>query len=556
MLQSLRIRHFAIIDELEIDFGEGLNVITGETGAGKTILLHALSQLLGAKASPDLVRQGCVKAQVSAVFAVDPQSPILPLLHDMGIGFEEELVLQRLIDVSGKGKSTINGVPATNQMLRSLAPYLIDVSSQHEHQLLIDPTAHASILDRFGDLRAQAEAYQGAYAACRRISAERDAMRAQLCDVAARVDFLTFQYEELKRAALKVGEEEALISERERSKHGVVLEEKIREAESGLTGEAGSALSTLRRALQCLAHAERFDAALTPWRETVARCEVELAEVARDLSRHAAKLNTDPARLAAIEDRLHQLRGLTKKYGGSVEACLTKLASCEAELHALEQRDDLLQQKEDELGWHHQALRCEGAAFAKERRKVAKLLSQQIERELVDLAMAGTAFDIQCAALPFESWTSDGPEAVEFFIAPNVGEGKKPLAAIASGGELSRVLLAVKRALADRANLALTYLFDEIDAGIGGTTALAVGKKLKEVSRCRQVICITHLPQVAAAADVHFNVSKEACDGRTTTRVTALATKDAQIEELARMLGGGQVVASARAHAARLLAAD
>ena len=343
MLLSLQIQHFAIIDELEVEFGSGLNVMTGETGAGKTIILQALDLLLGARASNDLIRSGETSASVTARFLFKKEmTEVKRLLEEVGIDIDEEIILHRTITTNGKGKISINGIPVPQQFLKSVGAYLVDISSQHEHQLLLDPSHHVTILDQHGNLLNDVSSYQQMFQHYHRLRHELETLQAREKAAKEQYDFLLFQYQELRDAHLKEEEEEQLEAERNRSKHGVKLKVQMQEILQLLGDRETKSSSLLQQAAQ-------FDLTLLPFSETLVRCETEISEVERDLQRYAQQMDVDPDRLETIEDRLHLLRSLKKKHGGSIEACLQKQKRLEEELELVEKGEALTEAKEEEV---------------------------------------------------------------------------------------------------------------------------------------------------------------------------------------------------------------
>ncbi len=558
MLQTLAIRNIAIIDEIAIDFEQGLNVMTGETGAGKTMIAQSLALVLGARAQPDMIRTGETEAEVTATFQIDaagsPQGTTAArLLEDSGIACDDgAIVIRRVISAQGRSKITINGVAATAGMLKNLASHLVDVSSQHEHQLLLDPANHVDVIDDFGVPRDVRDAYRGAYEAHAALRDEIVRLRADETAAKERLDFLKFQLDELRAASPQPGELSELEEKRQRVKHAATLDASARDAVNVLYEAPGSVAEVLSRLANDLVASARLDAAFTPWSETIERITTEIEEVARDARAHAESLSSEPGQLEEIEDRVHLLKGLVRKHGGSLEDVIAKMDAIAREIAQTENFDEVLEAKERELAQRKIELKDAGKRLSAARDRAGKKLTEAVQEELRGLAMGKVRFTPRVEQLPLEAWEACGPERVEFFIAPNIGEEPKPLVRIASGGELSRVMLAIKRVVAEKANLAATYVFDEVDSGIGGATAEVVGRKLMEVAQARQVICITHLPQVACFGGAHFRIGKRVAKGRTITEVGRL-TDDARVDEIARMLGGASLTTITKTHAKELL---
>jgi DNA repair protein RecN (Recombination protein N) len=554
MLSSLHIKDLAIIDELCVEFGAGLNVMTGETGAGKTIIVEALKLVLGSRVQPEMVRAGRDRASVTAVF--DAACGLTPLvretLEQASVEIGPELIINRTIAGQGRGRIAINGVPVTQSVLKQVAEHLVDVSSQHEHQLLLEPAEHALTLDAFGGLGDRAKAYRDVHLQFAKLSREVEELEASEAKAKDKLDFLKFQLDELKGADLKPDEDKEIETQINRLKNAVTLEEQTRTAEGALYGDSGSASEMLGHAQQQLSQCARFETRAQSWLEALERARSEIEEVARDLRSYADGLESDPARLEELGDRLHRIRHLMRKHGGSVESCIKRRDEIAAEIDTYLNYDHILAEKKkvlSELG----ASRCQSAdRWSKARREAAKGLGQAVAVELASLGMKKTQFAVHIEPRPESEWDESGPDAVEFIISPNVGEPMRPLARIASGGELSRVMLALKGVLSERAQLATTTVFDEVDSGIGGAIAEVVGMKLKEISRTRQIICITHLPQVAIHGDQHILISKRVDKGRTIASLAKLS-HPARVEEIARMLGGTRITEATMRHAREML---
>lgn len=553
MLKALSIKDFAIIDELEVELQPGLNAMTGETGAGKTIIVEALKLVLGARASADIVRSGSERASVTAVF----DSGGLPgqfreSMSEVGIECEDEVIVHRVVGQQGRGKISINGVPATASLLREVAAHLVDISSQHENQLLLDGMRHAQMLDDFAGLGPAFSSYLEAHRAYADASRELKELEANERGARERLDFLKFQLGELESADVKAGELESLESERSRIKHSVLLGERTTGAGTAISGEEASALSLIGQASQLLTQCSHYDVKASRWCEALDRARIELEEVSRDLSAYAEGLGSDPARLEAVEDRIHLIRGLVKKHGGSVEALISRRDEIAAEVDTVENYDEILARRREGLSVLAEKRSIEARSLGAARKKAARDMGRKVAHELADLGMAKTEFVVAVERRDEGAWDETGPDSVEFMISPNVGEPLMPLARIASGGELSRIMLALKGALAQSREIASTSVFDEVDAGIGGAVAAVVGKKLRGLAASRQVICITHLPQVAAFADAHLRITKGVRRGRTIASLDSL-DGDGRVSEIARMLGGETITDATLAHAREMV---
>jgi DNA repair protein RecN (Recombination protein N) len=553
MLLCLSIKDFAIIDELEVEFGPGLNAMTGETGAGKTIIVEALRLVLGARAATDIIRSGKDRASVTAVFDTThvPRS-ILSSMEAAGIACDGEIIVHRVIGQQGRGKISINGVPTTAAMLKEVAAHLVDISSQHEHQLLLDEARHAVMLDDFAGLSPMRSDYVEAYASYAKAHREFLDLEEGECRAREKLDFLRFQLTELTSANVMEGELESLEAERSRIKHAVVLGERTSGAEVLLSGEDASVLALLRCARQSLEQCAPYEPRAAVWCEALERARRELDDISRDLASYADGLDSDPARLEEIDDRIHLIKGLARKHGGSADALIARRKQLAEEVGMVENYEGLLKEKRCLMEEFAVRRRATAAALHEARERAARNMGQGVAGQLCDLGMGKTEFAVLVELAEEETWNESGPDVVRFMISPNMGEPLRPLARIASGGELSRVMLALKGALAGSGEVASTSVFDEVDSGIGGGIATVVGRKLRDLAGCRQVICITHLPQVAAFASCHLRISKDIKGSRTVTSLAAL-DENARVSEIARMLAGEKVTDAAVKHAEEMI---
>jgi DNA repair protein RecN (Recombination protein N) len=578
MLTTLRISGFAVVDSVEVRFGPGLNVLTGETGAGKSILVNALHLVLGGRMTAEVLREGAEEAVVEALFELPAAHPVLARLEAAGLRPQRggavhgpdatsELLVRRVASRGGRGRAFVDGALCTVSMLEAALRGLIDISGQHEHVSLLDPGAHLELLDAFAGLDLPSSdaaeplllrfrAVHGALAALVR---ERTALAADEGERTRRADYLGFQLKELAAIDPRTGELEALEGERRVLASSEKLRDAARAAEAFAYGEEGSASERAAQAARALAEAALLDGRLEAPLALLRSAAVELEEAGRELGRYGDLLGGDPERLAAVEDRLELLRGLARKHG-SIDAAVARRAEMREELARLEgggERAGLLDSAIEAQG--QEALRL-AEALSLARAAAATAFCAAVRRELEGLAMDRCRLEV--ALLPLAEGVevggrllgTAGAERAEILIAPNPGEPPRPLARIASGGELSRLLLAVKRTLSRKDPVA-TQVFDEVDAGIGGAVAEAMGRVLSEVSRGGQVICVTHLPQVAAFADRHHRVEKKIAGARTHTRVVPLEGEEERRQEVARMMAGVTVTASALDHAAALIAA-
>ena len=562
MLTCLRVRSFAIIDEVEVTLAPGLNVVTGETGAGKSILVSALHLVLGARARPEVVRAGAEQAEVEALFSVDRQR-LAGRLEALGLSSDDELLVRRTVQPQGRSRAYVNGHLATASQLVDLASGLVDICSQHEHHTLVDPGTHLDHLDRFGALAPLGEQVRQAHAAAAAAAADLARVRDSLADRGAREDLLRFQLGELERLQPQPGEDDALRVERERLAHAERLAQVATLGERRLYSADGAVCSTLERLALELEQQRRHDPRLAELAQRVEAAATELSEVARDLGAYARGLDAEPGRLAQVEERLHALRGLARRHGGSLQAALDHAEQAREELALLDDVEGRVDQAERALARALAAAAEVARELSAARHGHAGALGQAISAELAGLGMGDARVVVEVApaaearpgelALDGARLGERGIDRAEFLIAPNPGEDPKALRKVASGGELSRALLALKCVIGGIDPDGL-YVFDEVDAGVGGAVAEVIGQKLRAISRSHQVLCITHLPQIAAYADRHLRVEKVVADGRTKSRIVAL-DEPARREELARMLGGIQVTDASRAAALALLRA-
>ena len=554
MLKLLRINNIALIPELEVELGAGLTLLTGETGAGKSILIDALGLLLGERASPDLIRSGEERASVEAVFEIEGASG---LLEERGLSADgDEVVIRRELQASGKGRATVNGALVPVSLLRDLAPRLTIIHGQHEPQGLLDPATHLDLLDHFAgadDGRPLAEFFRDMRAA----EAALERLRGDRREAERRREMLEFQASEIERASLSAGEEEALRVDKARQANAGRLAALSGEAYGLLYDDEQAALSRLGQVFRRVEELAAIDPSFQPFLGARAEVLAPLEDLALRLRDYHEQLEVSPGRLDEIEGRLAVLDRLKKKYGATVEEVLAFGQRCRRELDALaspEEQEKALEARRERLA----AAYVEQARVLSKRRRAAALeLRKRVQSELGQLAMEKTRFEVAFAPADAEAavdpkeWTERGLERAEFLLSPNPGEELRPLARIASGGELSRIMLGLKSVVRSDAP-GLTLVFDEVDAGIGGRVAEVVGRKLKAVAARQQVVCVTHLPQIAALADRHLAVRKQVERGRTVTFVVALDA-EARVEEIARMLGGQTITSTTREHAREML---
>ena len=549
MLNLLRVSGFALIEEVEVPLGPGLTVITGETGAGKSILVEALGLLRGGRASAEMIRGGCEEAQVEAVFDIPAGWEIRERLLAEGRSVEDGLVVRRAVARSGRGRIHLGGSLASAADLASSVGKLVDITSQHDQHLLTDAESQLAILDAFaGNGEALAEV-RGAHQALQEARVELDRFDADARARAEREDLLRFQLSELEQAEMQPGEDEALRAERERTKGAEKFLAACTRGEEVLYSSDDAVVGRIAGVAREIAALAQLDPALLPVVEALRSAQAQLEDSAGELGRYASGIRFDPERLTEIEERLFLIGRLIRKHGGSVAAAIERREAISRELAALGSFEEGLAARKDvvEAAMQRMTALCE--RISEQRRKAARVLGRRMDETLRDLGLVGARVPI--AVEDRDEPGPRGKDRVRFLFAPNRGEEPRPLDLIASGGELSRVMLAVKQALAKQ-DEALTYVFDEVDAGVGGGTAEVIGRKLKSTAAHRQVLVVTHLPQIAAFADHHIKVTKEASKGRTTIRVAVLTGGERALE-IARMLGGAIPSPEAAAHADEML---
>ena len=557
MLLELRAENYAVIDHAIAGFGPGLNLLTGETGAGKSILVDALALLMGQKASTDLIRHGADKAVLSCVFESTPGAELI--LEANGIDAEgAEIILRREILDNGKGRVYVNNQPATVAVLRALAPELALIHAQSETLSGFDPTQQRILLDRFAGLAH--EATEEAFIRWRDIQVRLTGLERDEQDRLRLADLWSFQAKEIQSAAPQPGEDEALVTEKRVLANAERLYAAAMGANNVLYEDSGSAEAALVAAQKHIEELARFDAQFLDAVQQLASARATIEDISATVRDYAEKINASPERLEEIEDRLALLDRLKRKYGASLAEVITFGEEAAHKLAEIENRDEIVKSLRADLARAAAAYQSAARVLNAERAAAAKKLEKLAESQMNDLAMKAR-FSI--AVAPAEdpaAWTAHGWDTVECRIATNAGEPLKPLDEIASGGEMSRVLLALKvsveeganRAKARKVQVPRTLVFDEIDIGIGGRAAEAVGQKLKSLSRVQQVLCVTHLPQIAAFADQHFLIEKQEKQRRTQTSISLLTPQE-RAEEIARMISGAKVTDTSLRHAEQML---
>ncbi|MGA7743082.1 MAG: DNA repair protein RecN [Polyangia bacterium] len=549
MLNLLRVSGFALIDEVEVPLGPGLTVITGETGAGKSILVEALGLLRGGRASAEMVRAGCEEARVEAVFELPAGWEVRERLLTEGRAVEDGLVVRRAVARSGRGRIHLGGSLASAADLAASVGKLVDITSQHDQHLLTDADSQLAIVDAFAGNGAALTEVREAYQTLHQARTELASFDADARARAEREDLLRFQLSELEQAGMQPGEDEALRAERERTRGAERFMAACTRGEEVLYSSDDAVSGRIAGVAREIAALAQLDPTLLPVVETLRSAQAQVEDSASELGRYAGGIRFDPQRLTEIEERLFLIGRLVRKHGGSVAAAIERQEAIGRELAALGSFEEGLAARKAvvEVATQHMTALCE--QISEQRRKAARVLGRRMDETLHDLGLAGARVPI--AVEDRDEPGPRGKDRVRFLFAPNRGEEARPLDRIASGGELSRVMLAVKQALAKQ-DEALTYVFDEVDAGVGGGTAEAIGRKLKSTAAHRQVLVVTHLPQIAAFADHHIRVTKEASKGRTTIRAAVLTGAERSVE-IARMLGGASPSPEAAAHADEML---
>jgi len=557
LLLELRVENYAVIDSLAVEFATGLNLLTGETGAGKSILIDALSLLLGDKASTEMIRHGAEKAVVSGVFEADEKA-MAQILEENGIEPEgQQIIVKREIAAGGKGRVFVNNQPATVALLRQLAPVLASIHAQNESIMAFDAPARLALLDAYAGIDAHDLA--GKYTAWAGVRDRLEQFDRDEQDKLRMADLWSFQKKEIESAKLLPGEDQKLETEKRVLANAEKLYAAAMLAYQLLYEEDSSVLASLSAARKQLEELARFDAKFQESLGSLASAKAAIEDVSATARDYAEGIDASPERLAEVEDRLALLDRLKRKYGTTVDAVLAYGEEVARKLDELENREEVLRELKKQLAAAAAGYLAVAQAVSKRRYTAAKDLQKLVEMEINLLAMkAQFRIEVSGSDAP-ENWTPTGFDSVSYLISPNPGEPLKPVEQIASGGELSRVMLALKATIEtgkkSKGGVQRTLVFDEIDTGIGGRAAEAVGKKLKSLARANQVLCITHLPQIASFADHHYLIEKREAAGRTKTFVRLLSSEE-RTEEIARMLSGAKLTETSRQHAEQLLKAN
>lgn len=563
MLQELSIKNFAIIDDLQISFSDGLTILSGETGAGKSIIINAVNLLLGSRATAKLIRSGYQTAELEALFKIEKGGVIAEIMEENGYECKEGLLIRRIISRQDRHRIYINGHLSTIQLLNLFTENLASISGQHAHQGLLREDRQLSIIDQFGGLvLLRDEVY--------RVFHEIVPMIRKLNDLKQKKErqkehrqLLEFQQTEIRQAAITPGEDIALEQERNRLKNSEELFQAVQSSIEILYDAPGAAVEDLLTVKKDLEKAAHMDSILQSTVEGIADAAFRLEDIAEELRNYLKKIQIDENHMDTVEARLDNLAKLKRKYGGSLESVMYRLESIDKELSSIDNLSEHIADSEKKLSELHRTLVDLSTELSGKRKKTAASLAKKVVKELASLKMPKTKFEISFQTLPPDKKTDayltvgknavneTGIDQITFLIAPNVGEPLKPLSGIISGGELSRVVLALKAILA-KTDSVETIVFDEVDAGIGGGVAEVVGKKLSALARHHQIICISHLPQIAKFADHHFMISKQVIKGRTKTTIKRLRESE-RIKEIARMLGGEDITRATLDHAREML---
>ena len=553
MLQELSVKNFAIISSLQLEFQMGMTVLTGETGAGKSIIIDAMGLLTGGRGSSDYIRQGANKCTLEGLFSMPKSQELKQLLEELGIETEEDsLVIQRDISASGKNVCRVNGRIVNITNLKRIGEYLVDIHGQNEHQELMQSERHIDMLDEFGGkkLLAVKEKYTRAYQEYRALEAKVRKRQKNEKEFAQRMDMLHFQSDEIASAQLVAGEEEQLLEERNKLNNFQKIADALTISYAALNGEDDSSLDKIGTSMNELASIESLDSEYKTLSDTVQNAYYLLQEASGDLSRLIDGLELDEGRLNEVENRLELIRQMKRKYGDSIETILSYYEEITKELAEADFLEGGTGDLEALLAEKQQAAHQQALTLRKERKRLAKELEQQILTELKELYLERTEFEVRFTEL--EHLQENGLDGVELYITTNPGEPLKPLVRVASGGELSRVMLAMKTIFSQTQGIT-SIVFDEVDTGVSGRVAQAIADKIYQISENSQVLCITHLPQVAAVADEHYFIEKEIVAGRTETSVRILSEKE-RVNEIARMLAGSEITKLTIEHAQELLA--
>lgn len=550
MLLEISIKNFAIIEEISLTFENGMTVLTGETGAGKSIIIDAMNLMLGARASLDVIRHGANKAEIEGLFSVGENAALTQILEENGIEVTEELIIRREILQNGRSIGRVNGQMVNLTTLRAVGQYLVDIHGQHDQEELMKPNMHIRMLDEFGDSQFASvkKHYQDLFEHYRRLRKRVLTKQKNEQEHKARIEMLEFQIAEIEAAALKSGEDQALNQKRDKLLNHKHIADTLTNAYVMLDDEEFSSLSNIRSAMNDLITLEEFDADYKDMSSNVSEAYYILEEVTKQLSDVIDELDFDAGSLQQIEARLEVIHSITRKYGGSVDDVLDYYENITKEYNLLTGNDESSDDMEKDLKRLEKELIVAAENLSQERHQLAKNLEAEIKQELADLYMEKADFQVQFSKGKFNR---EGNEAIEFYISTNPGEGFKPLVKVASGGEISRLMLAIKSAFSRKEDKT-SIVFDEVDTGVSGRVAQAIAQKIYKIGSHGQVLAISHLPQVIAIADYQFFIEKRS-DENTTVSTVRLLSEEERVEEIAKMLAGSDITEMAREQARELL---
>ncbi len=563
MLLELSIRHFAIIDDIRIRFSEGLTILSGETGAGKSIIINAVNLLLGSRASSKLIRTGADAAELEALFEISPGSETAQIMAHSGYDPKQGLLIRRIISRKGRHRIYINGNLAGMQILSAITQNLASISGQHVHQGLLKEDLHLFMVDRFGGLLPLRKKVAAGFDRLVPLIKKLENLKQKQKEKAERIELLQFQKKEILDAQILPGEDKDLDIERLKLKNAKNLYASVYTSIETLYGSEGAVVDKLGSVGKELEKSGRIDPELVHLAKRAMETVFDLEDLTDELRSYLGGVEVNEQKLEAVEDRIDELNRIKRKYGGSLEAVGDHLQTIEKSLSDIDHADALILNVQGELEKCHEQVAGLAEKLSKKRRVVSKTLAKQVEKQLAGLKMDGSRFEVDLTTQAAEkdqnpflcsngnTLSASGMDQARFMMSANVGEGLKPLTAIASGGELSRVVLGLKAILAETDSVS-TVVFDEVDAGIGGGVAEVVGRKLSKLSQRHQVACITHLPQIARFGNHHFQIKKAVSHGRTTTSIAPVSEKE-RVQEIARMLGGEKITPTTMAHAREML---
>ncbi|MFC1868471.1 DNA repair protein RecN [Thermodesulfobacteriota bacterium] len=561
MLAQLTISNFAIISHLEIDFEPGLNILSGETGAGKSIIINAVNLILGGRASADLIRSGAKEARVEALFTL-PDNPFLAeLMSELGFPFDGEMLIKRTISRGGRNRIMINGSMATLQTLSRVGMMMISISGQHEHQFLLRPDSHLYLLDDFGGFIDERLALAESFNRYESLKDSLRRLRREIKESSERQDLALFQVKEIEAANITEGEDSLLEDDRKRLRYSEQLKEIINGSYQILYEKEDSVLSMISLCVKRMEKGAEMDRRLDSLRKALDSVRAEVEEAGLELRDLQNSVVIDPSRLEEVEERIQLLNSLKRKYGPSLEDTLAFKEKLSGMIGNLDRKEKELEGLNKELKQQENDTVYRAIALSKKRKISAEKLEKSVEAELNLLDMGGTRFEVNFIQedlenlnepdRPIRAIRPDGYDRIEFMLSSNIGEDLRPLSRIASGGELSRIMLAMKSILARKTSVE-TIIFDEVDSGIGGATAEVVGEKLQSLAKYHQILCITHLPQIASKGETHFLVKKRVKDNRAQTVISELG-QEGRVNEIARLLGGKVISEQAVEHAREML---